>query len=208
MPIIVNAGSHKVQENVAKTNIGNTVVGWAFAFVSSTATGPTGDNRATSGTASNGGNPITINVPYFDDPTNGGETLVTFTNRVLRAQVKVCKVVDPGSLTPLGNNVWSYHAVALGLGSATPDQTASNGTCTGLIAPGDGSSAGWQVVTTSGAPVAVTVTESLVSGSPAWFISGASVDNGAATTINGHNITFVLVPGINVLTVTNKFAID
>ena len=45
------------------------------------------------------GNPVTVNVPYFFDQTNGGETLVTVTNRVLRAQVKVCKVVDPGSLT-------------------------------------------------------------------------------------------------------------
>ena len=85
-------------------------VSFGFAFVSSTATGPTGDNRATSGNANNGGNPITVNAPYFSDPVNGGETLVTFTNRVLRAQIKVCKVVEPGSLTPLGNDVWNVSA--------------------------------------------------------------------------------------------------
>ena len=106
MPVIVNAGSHTVQENVAKSMFGSEhptgqTVSFGFAFVSSTATGPTGDNRATSGNANNGGNPITVNVPYFCDPVNGGETLVTFTNRVLRAQIKVCKVVESGSLTPL-----------------------------------------------------------------------------------------------------------
>ena len=75
-----------------------------------TATGPTGDNRV----VATAGNPVTVNVPYFFDRTNGGETLVTVTNRVLRAQVKVCKVVDPGSLTAIGSNVWSYSVKPIG----------------------------------------------------------------------------------------------
>ena len=106
-----------------------------------TATGPTGDNRV----VGSAGNPVTVNVPYFADPANGGETLVTVTNRVLRAQVKVCKVVEPGSLTRSGRHVGTTAPQPQALTTATPNQTAMNGTCTGLIAPGDpNQSAGWQ----------------------------------------------------------------
>ena len=41
-----------------------------------------------------GSNPVTVNVPFFND---GGEVLVNVTNAVLRAQFKVCKLIDAGS---------------------------------------------------------------------------------------------------------------
>ena len=52
--------------------------------------------------AARGGNPITVSVPWFNDPTNGGETLVMFTNKVQRVQIKICKLIDPGSVTAIG----------------------------------------------------------------------------------------------------------
>ena len=84
------AGNHTVKE----VNIP-----YGFQFVSSTATGPTGDNRRR---RRERGNPITVSVPWFNDPTNGGETLVTFTNKVQRVQLKICKLIEPGSDTALG----------------------------------------------------------------------------------------------------------
>jgi hypothetical protein len=135
MPIIVNAGSHTIQENLTKSTVNGNAVPVGFAFVSSTATGPLGDNRATSGTASNGGNPITVNVPYFSDPANGGEALVTFTNRVLRFYIKVCKVVDPGSLTPLAGDTFSGTAAARNTRGIVQWGPLTNGKCSGLLSP-------------------------------------------------------------------------
>ena len=156
---------------------------------------------------------MTVNVPYFFDQTNGGETLVTVTNRVLRAQVKVCKVVEPGSLTPLGNNVWSYGGSSQGVGSALPQQTATNGTCTGLIVPASsGQSAGWQIITTTGSPASISMFEFTASGTPAWVISAASVDNlfpGAPAAVFGNTPPVVIWEpgaGVNVVTITNKYA--
>src|SRR5262249_46465667 len=105
MPLVVPVGSHTISEKLP----------YGFQLVSVTATGPTGDNRVVSGT-----NPVTVSVPYFSDPANGGETLVTFTNRVLRAQVKICKVVEPGSKTPLAGNGFPFFVQADGLGDITP----------------------------------------------------------------------------------------
>ena len=201
MPLVVNAGQHTIRENLARTTDLGKPAGWAFEFVGATATGPTGDNRV----VGPGGNPVTVNVPYFADPANGGETLVTITNRVLRAQVKICKIVDPGSLTALGANVWQYSVDAIGHGGTGPSY-ASNGTCTGLIVPqGNDQSAGWQVIN-GGNPVTVEVTEATFSGSNTWFISGASLDSGGAVgQLPSGTLTWNLVPGVNVLTITNTY---
>ena len=206
MPLIVNVGQHTIRENLARTTVNGKTITLGFAFVSATATGPTGDNRVVTS-----GNPVTVSVPYFADPANGGETLVTITNRVLRAQIKVCKVVEPGSVTPLAGDTWQYSAVSLqALTSATPNQTATNGTCTGLIVPGDPSqSAGWQIIDTSGSPIDLIVVETTFSGPGLWVIQDASVDNpypGTPTSLKANTFLWSPGPGVNVVTITNKYA--
>ena len=207
-PIVVPVGQHTIKENLAQTNIGNKTIAFGFAFVSATATGPTGDNRVATA-----GNPITVNVPYFSDPVNGGETLVTVTNRVLRAQVKFCKIVDPGSLAAIGNDVWFYEAQAAnGLPYNKTDQTASNGTCTGLLTPLDPTqSAGWQLILTSGDVNSILASETLLSGNPSWVVSGVSVDNtypglpDVSRSPNSNVWSWHPGAGVNVVTVTNKY---
>ena len=216
MPIIVNAGSHTVLENLAKSQVfgsehptGQTVP-LGFAFVSSTATGPTGDNRATSGTANNGGNPITVNVPYFSDPVNGGETLVTFTNRVLRFQIKVCKVVESGSVTPLLPYDGTYGGtVSSRTDGSAPWSRLSNGQCTGLLSNSN-QPTGWQVIDDDGDFTTATLVET---SSGPYFISAATVDNTwpgqGGTTITGtpaRTVTWHPGIGVNVITITNKYA--
>ena len=45
MPLIVNVGQHTITENLARTTVNGKTITLGFAFVSATATGPTGDNR-------------------------------------------------------------------------------------------------------------------------------------------------------------------
>jgi hypothetical protein len=208
-PQIVNAGNHVITENLAKSTVNGNAVPVGFAFVSSTATGPLGDNRATSGTASNGGNPITVNVPYFSDPANGGETLVTFTNRVLRFYIKVCKVVDPGSLTPLAGDTFSGLAAARNLKGTVPWGPLTNGQCSGLLSPP--SQNGWPVINFNGDPTSALVQETIAG---PYFISAASVDNpwpGTSPPFIDHsipgvnNVSWTPGVGVNVVTITNKY---
>jgi hypothetical protein len=45
---------------------------------------------------------VTVNVPWAGDPAAGGEVVIRYTNRIKRAQFKVCKLVAPGSVDALG----------------------------------------------------------------------------------------------------------
>jgi hypothetical protein len=144
-PLIVSVGSHTVNE---------TPIPHGFQFVSSTATGPTGDNRIVSGT-----NPVTVSVPFFGDATNGGETLVTFINKVQRANLKLCKAIDPGSLTALKkmsfNIFWTFGNDTesdSGLEELDPPFPS----CTGLL----GGPYGLPIINTDGTPALIITVES------------------------------------------------
>src|SRR5581483_10936023 len=124
-PVAVPAGTYTVTEDLSgltvKMNDGTKVP--VFQFVASDARGPFGDSRCVPkvgysqppiGTPPpNGsagcGNPATVTVPFFDpgDPSSG-ETEVNFWNRIIRAQVKVCKVVTSDSTATLRGMTWTY----------------------------------------------------------------------------------------------------
>jgi hypothetical protein len=186
-PTVLPAGTVTVQEVSLPPG---------FQFVSSTATGPTGDNRATSGTASNGGNPVTFTVPYFNDATSGGETLVTITNKVQRVQLKICKQLDPGSTTPLGGRDFNFDVyVNGGFNSTVGVQHPYPGpnSCTGLllnvpVVQGDGSPTTLKVVEASG---------------PGYQTSAITVDNFTGTpTITLGTGTISFSPGVGSVVVT------
>ena len=124
LPLVIPAGSVKVTE---------TPIPAGFGFVSSTATGPLGENRATSGTALNGGNPITVALPWFGDPSGGGDTTVTIVDRVLRAQLKVCTVIAPGSTGSLAGTTFSYTISVNGSQVQTVTSASPYPSCTGLF---------------------------------------------------------------------------
>jgi hypothetical protein len=185
-PIIVNAGSHTVNENLSKTP--------GFQFVSSTATGPTGDNRVLSGT-----NPVTVSVPYFGDATNGGETLVTFTNKVQRASIKICKLIDPGSQTPIGGLDYSFQTSVNGGVFGEPVTVhppyPGSSSCTGVLL-------NVPVVKPDGTPSTITVQEVQQAAAEAQSIT---VQNGTVTgtDLAAGSVTFTPGVGINIVTYTN-----
>ena len=160
-PLSVPAGNVVVNE-LALAN---------FAFVSSSATGPTGDNRVVSGT-----NPVTVSVP-FGGVSN--ETLVTYTNRVLRSSFKICKLIDPGSTTPLSGLSFQFDWQTLVNGVLSPISTVSVSppypgpdACTGLLG-------NIPVVNADGTPTMVGVGEIA---NPAVYRAGSvTVQNGTIT---------------------------
>jgi hypothetical protein len=93
-PIIVPVDNYTIAEEATT----------GFSFSSVTATGPFGDSRVIVG-----GNPLVISVPYFNaSGPAGGETLVTFVNKAQVATIKVCKLIDPGSTTPIGGRSFAF----------------------------------------------------------------------------------------------------
>jgi hypothetical protein len=191
-PQIVPAGPHTINE---------TPIPYGFQFVSSTATGPTGDNRVISGA-----NPVTVSVPYFFDATNGGETLVTFTNKVQRFQLKICKLIEPGSEDAIGHMTYFFDVIAnyVILGASYPVNPPFPGpaSCTGLLL-------NLPIVNASGAPATITVREDVQGGG--FHVSAASVDNfkpgttPVVTLGNGGGIKFNPGVGVDVVTITNAF---
>ena len=139
-PQIVTAGNHTVKE----VNIP-----YGFQFVSSAATGPTGDNRcaavADCGTRSRSA------CRGSTTPTNGGETLVVFTNKVQRAQIKICKLIEAGSETPLGDLNYSF------TGTVSGTRVAPVSGCEQLH--GSAPDGRLPIVDANGTPVTFTITE-------------------------------------------------
>jgi len=161
LPQLVPAGTHTVKE---------VDLPYGFQFVSSTATGPLGDNRATSG-----GNPITVSVPYLD---SGGETQVTVVDKVIRASLKICKLVDPHSQAALGSSTFSFfYTVVNDVGGFSEGVDVPAGTCTGLI-NGDATHPnpyGFPIVNSDGSPTFILVTEGLTGG---FHITSITVTGG------------------------------
>jgi hypothetical protein len=164
-------------------------------------------------TQTGGNNPV--NVPVAN-PANvaipeGPETVVTYTNRVLTAGIKVCKLIASGSEASAGTKDYSF---TLGFSddgfSATQFATATvhppypgSQSCTGVIGavpvvvPFDG---GWiksGVVVTEISPVGTAV-QSITVDNPA---PGSS-----PSVLLGHNGSIAFLPGagVDVVTFTNK----
>jgi hypothetical protein len=148
-----------------------------------------------------GSNPVTVSVPFFGA---GGEALVTFTDRVLRAQVKVCKAIEPGSRDTIGGMSFTFNVGLngtsfVGSGTVSPPYPGAN-SCTGLIG-------NLPVVVPNGSggvtPSFVDVGEMFVAG---VRVSNATVTGGSDPVVvlgPGGGIEFTLGPGPNVATITN-----
>jgi hypothetical protein len=164
LPQVIPAGSVKMTETSIPTG---------FAFVSSTATGPMGENRATSGTAADGGNPITVALPWFGDPSGGGDTTVTVVNRVLRAQLKVCTVIAPGSTGSLAGTTFSYTISVNGNQVQTVTSASPYPSCTGLLLS-------VPIVKPGGGKATIKV-KPVVPGGATYAPTGFSIDNYSGT---------------------------
>jgi hypothetical protein len=220
-PIKVPVGTYQITENITQTTTtGGTSLPKAFSFVSSTATGPTGDNRCSPVNNSanpNCGNPITVTVPYFNpnkDPILYGETTVFFTDKVNRSTVKICKVVETGSTTPLAGQAFTFNVFANGTpipSSGTLATTVTNGTCTGLLTGAGG--LGVPVIQPNGTATTIAVEE--VHNGP-FKPSSMTVDNTTSTfpcstptapagTNPDYTVCWTAVTGNSVLTVTNRY---
>jgi hypothetical protein len=218
-PIQVPAGTATILEDLTQTP--------NFHFDSFTATGPDGSSRLlTSGTA----NPITVSVPWggTTDQGVGNETLVTATNSVNTGQIKVCKLLGPG--TPFGPDksydfetkwqIGDHHFmqdVTLTPTGDGPDGEVC-GFLTGPIPVVDGKGDPIEFTTTEcsiaviytdgGVPVpgAVEPTDVTYSGN-GQYVSSAVYD--PTTNPNGpFYLTADLGQGVNVVTFTNSLTLD
>jgi len=218
-PVLVPVGTYQVTEQLSQTTtIGGTPEPRAFSFVSSTATGPTGDNRCSpvnNSSNPNCGNPITVTVPYFNrlkDPVLYGETTVAFTDRVNRTTIKICKYVESGSTTPLNPLSFTFNVFANGSpipGSGTLLTTVTPGTCTGLLG-----GTGFPVITPGGTPTQLAVEEQWNGPYRPVPVTGMSVDaapftypcsppTAPAGTRSNFTVCWSPVVGNNVVSVTN-----
>jgi len=209
--LIVPVGNYTITEVVGSTTTSNgTPVPKAFQFVSSSATGPFGENRCTTGNNQSCGNPLTVSVPYFlsSDPIAWGETLVNFTNKVSKFQVKICKYIEAGSVQPLGGRSYSFNIYVNGTKQTFTDPTATTvnppyPSCTGILL-------NLPIITTTGAATRVSVEEQA---SPNTAPS-ATVDTGPSTmpgtneggNVVGRTVTFNPVVGPNVVSFTNTYS--
>jgi hypothetical protein len=225
-PRAVPAGTYTVTEDLSgltvKENDGTKVP--VFQFVASDARGPFGDSRcvpkvgysqpAPPNPPPNGsagcGNPATVTVPFFDpgDPSTG-ETDIAFWNRVIRAQVKICKTVTSDSTATLRGMTWTY-TINTTDGFSSTAGPLSAGSCTGLIG-------NFPVAVTTGCsasicPNVVTVKEDFATGpQTTFFVSGISVSGGydvsfgptsTGTPASGQ-VNYHTGPGPNVVTYSN-----
>ena len=184
LPQTVSAGSHTIQE----VNLP-----YGFAFSSATATGPLGQNRLTAA-----GNPMTVTVPYLG-ASDGGETQLDVYDTVLRARVKICKNIAPGSEASIDSLIYRFEINGRQVPGAVVEPPYPG--CTGLLYD-------TPIVDANGNPVTITVTELPGRG---FQVSGATVDHVApgttpsVTTGSGGGITFTPAAGTSVVTITNTF---
>ncbi len=131
-----------------------------------------------------------MSVPYGTQ----GETLVTFYNRIKRGFVKVCKVVQTGSLDALGTTDFTF-SVSVGTDSFMLGPI-KNGEC--AISAVD-----YPILQPNGMPTVVNVTENPIMGVVVTDITytGSGTVNGASTCLG--SISYNLGGGVNVTTFTN-----
>jgi hypothetical protein len=225
-PQPVPAGNYTVTEDLSKLfvtmNDGTKLP--VFLPVASDARGPFGDPRCVpaqsfpqpSNPSWNEPTPpgcgvptLTVKVPFFDpgDPSSG-ETQVSFWNRVIRAHVKVCKLVASDSTATLRNTTWTY-MINTTNGFSSPAGPIGNGQCTGDIGNFPVAVAGPQPgCTASMCPNVVMVTENGIPNT-VWYVSGITVSGGYDVSFAPPNQTSGVVfyhtgAGTNVVTYTNR----
>ena len=141
----------------ATTRSRRSTIPYGFQFVSSTATGP--DRRQPVRPAGRElRQPDHRYRAVVQRRANGGETLVTFTNKVQRVSIKICKLIDPGSATAIGAGATrstSRRSTASqrDAASTSPPYPGAN-SCTGLLF-------NIPVINPNGSGTTITVTEQI-----------------------------------------------
>jgi len=188
MPQIVPVGQYTISETLPTVTLSNGQKVAAYQFVASDARGPLGDNRCVPqqnstplahdglaaiqwanslgegpGAITNCGLPFTVSVPYFQstDPVNFGETNVEIWNKVVRAQLKICKQITGDSTAALSSLLFVYTYTVNG--TTYGPVVVPAGTCSGLLV--DGNLLGFPIV------------------------SGATTNNAGVTTLNPSVVT-------------------
>jgi hypothetical protein len=136
---------------------------------------------------------VTVDVPYAGN--GNGETAVTFVNAVKRGQIKVCKVVQTGSLDALGTTDFTF-SVSLNGGQPFTLGPIRNGEC--ALADGD-----FPILTPAGTPTTVNVQEDPVPGVVVTDITFQGPGTVTGTSLCGRSISYNLGAGVNQATFTN-----
>jgi hypothetical protein len=142
---------------------------------------------------------ITVSVPYGPN----GETLVTFTNRVKLAKIKVCKVIPVTSQDSLGGKPFNYTVTIQPSGEVVNLGPIFPGEC--VLVPHD-----VPVLFRPLTPAMISIAEAGVFNSTTFVVDSItctgcrSVSN---VVLQVGEIDFIPGPGVNVVTYTNK-AID
>ena len=134
---------------------------------------------------------VTVSVPYAAN----GETLVTFTNRIKRGQIKICKTVSTGSLDAIGMTQFAFNYSVNG-GQPIAAGTAANGEC--ILVPTD-----YPILQPNGNPTVIQIQEVPV---PGVYVSAITY-TGSGTVLGtnecGGTIQYALGNGINITTFNN-----
>jgi hypothetical protein len=139
---------------------------------------------------------VTVSVPYAAN----GETLVTFTNRIKRGVIKVCKVVQTGSLDALGTTDFNFN-VSINQGAPFTVGPISNGEC--VLVDGD-----FPILDASGNPTRVDIQEQAVPGVQVTDITYQGSGSVIGSTLCGRTIAYNLGAGVNITTFTNAKGVE
>jgi hypothetical protein len=214
-PQLVTVGSHTVTES-AENNYELDPNAFGNGIVVTPYDAETSRNLA--------GRSVTVNVPYAGDKNQiGREVRVDFYNRIKRAQIKVCKRVESGSLDSIGNKAFDFTVDVPGA-TGTPFHVTGvrNGECR-LIAHSTGEVVWFPIIQSNGSPTHVTASEDhsgSTSGS-GFMVSDIAVQGYRGTLDGPHclnaspgcggansKILWDLGPNTNTVTFTNKAKAD
>jgi hypothetical protein len=151
---------------------------------------------------------VTVNVPWAGNPSQiGAEVRVDYYNRIRRAQLKVCKHVEAGSLDSLGDKEWTFYATSNYPNSPTVTLSGVRNEECRIVTHG-GYPLQIPILLPNGTPTNVTVTEQSGAG---WMVSAITVQ-GARGNINADTanstVSFDLGPNTNTVHFTNKSTPD
>jgi hypothetical protein len=146
---------------------------------------------------------VTVNVAYAGDPNQlGKEVRVDYYNRIRRAQIKICKHVEPGSVDALGTKEFEF--------TVSTNNPPTNGPYTvsglrmeecGLVRDAHGNIVNFPIIKPNGDPTIATATETAGAG---WRVTDVSVQ-GSRGMIEacGQMVRWKLGPNTNTVHFTN-----
>jgi hypothetical protein len=123
---------------------------------------------------------VTVTVPWAGDPsfTIGREVRVDYYNRIRRAQIKICKHIEPGSVDALGSKEFDFTVVTTNNTTRQYRVTGLSAEECGLVRDGQGNVVSFPIILPTGAPVIAIASEDVDQQQPQWEVSNITVQGG------------------------------